>query len=112
MASFLNRNVVDALFVPQTAADNTVSAALVSNPDAIKRSNPFAPIMVANAAKQVAEATMKQPDRHIGRSPSTVRNPRAGGTGQAPGARTLLTSPWSGLTALARLRRLTICARC
>jgi formate dehydrogenase subunit beta len=66
MASFLNRNLVDALFVPQTAADSTVSAALVSHPDAIKRSNPFAPIMVANAAKQVAEATMKQPDRHIG----------------------------------------------
>jgi formate dehydrogenase subunit beta len=66
MASFLNRNLVDALFVPQTAADSTVSAALVSNPDAIKRSNPFAPIMVANAAKQVAEATVKQPDRHIG----------------------------------------------
>jgi len=66
MASVLNRNLVDALFVPQTAADSTVSAALVSNPDAIKRSNPFAPIMVANAARQVAEATVKQPDRHIG----------------------------------------------
>ena len=66
MSSFLMRNMVDALFVPQTAADSTVSAALVSNPDAIKRSNPFAPIMVANAAKQVAEATVKQPDRHIG----------------------------------------------
>ena len=66
MASFLNHTLGDALFVPQTAADGTVSAALVSNPDAIKRSNPFAPIMVANAAKQVAEATMKQPDRHIG----------------------------------------------
>jgi formate dehydrogenase subunit beta len=66
MSSLLSRNLVDALFVPQTAADSTVSAALVSNPDAVKRSNPFAPIMVANAAKQVAEATMKQPDRHIG----------------------------------------------
>ncbi len=66
MASILNRNLVDALFVPQTAADSTVSAALVSNPDAINHSNPFAPIMVANAARQVAEATVKQPDRHIG----------------------------------------------
>jgi formate dehydrogenase (coenzyme F420) beta subunit len=66
MSSLLTREVVDALFVPQTAADGAVSAALVSHPDAIKRSNPFAPIMVANAAKQVAEATMKQPDRHIG----------------------------------------------
>lgn len=66
MAAFLHHNLVDALFVPQTAADSTVSAALVSNPDAIKRSNPFAPVMVANAAKQVAEATMKQPNRHIG----------------------------------------------
>jgi len=66
MTSILNRNLVDALFVPQTAANSTVSAALVSNPDAIRRSNPFAPIMVANAARQVAEATLKQPDRHIG----------------------------------------------
>jgi formate dehydrogenase subunit beta len=66
MSSFLERNLVDALFVPQTAGDGTVSAALISNPDAIKRSNPFAPIMVANAAKQVAEQTLKQPDRHIG----------------------------------------------
>ena len=66
MSSFLEHNLVDALFVPQTAADGTVSAALVSNPDAIKRSNPFAPIMVANAAKDVAAATLKQPDRHIG----------------------------------------------
>ena len=66
MAAFLHHNLVDALFVPQTAADSTVSAALVSNPDAIKRSNPFAPVMVANAAKQVAEVTMKQPNRHIG----------------------------------------------
>jgi len=66
MSSFLERGLVDALFVPQTASDGTVSAALISNPDAIKRSNPFAPIMVANAAKQVAEQTLKQPDRHIG----------------------------------------------
>lgn len=66
MSSLLERNLVDALFVPQTAPDGTVSAALISNPDAIKRSNPFAPIMVANAAKQVAEQTVKQPERHIG----------------------------------------------
>ena len=66
MSSLLTRELVDALFVPQTAADGTVNATLVSNPDALKKSNPFAPIMVANAARQVAEATMKQPDRHIG----------------------------------------------
>src|SRR5574340_470126 len=66
IAAFLDRNLVDALFVPQTAADTTVSAALISNPDAIKRSNPFAPIMVTNAAKQVAEQTLRQPERHIG----------------------------------------------
>lgn len=66
MSSFLERNLVDALFVPQTAADDTVSAALISHPEAIQRSNPFAPIMVANAARQVAEQTLEQPDRHIG----------------------------------------------
>ncbi len=66
MSSFLERNLVDALFVPQTAADDTVSAALISHPEAIQRSNPFAPIMVANAARQVAEQTLRQPDRHIG----------------------------------------------
>jgi formate dehydrogenase subunit beta len=66
MSSLLTRNMVDALFVPQTGADGAVSAALISNPDAIKRSNPFAPIMVANAAKDVAAATTRQPDRRIG----------------------------------------------
>ena len=66
LSFLLQANVVDALFAPQTAADGTVSATLVSNPDALSKSNPFAPIMVANAAKHVAAATMKQPDRHIG----------------------------------------------
>jgi formate dehydrogenase subunit beta len=66
MSVLLKANRVDALFAPQTAADGTVSAALVSNPDALGKSNPFAPIMVANAAKGVAQATLAQPDRHIG----------------------------------------------
>lgn len=66
MTSLLTHNLVDALFAPQTAADGTVSVALVSHPDALKRSNPCAPIMVANAAKQVADATVKQPGRRIG----------------------------------------------
>jgi formate dehydrogenase subunit beta len=66
LSFLLQANAVDALFAPQTAADGTVSATLVSNPDALARSNPFAPIMVANAAKDVATATMKQPDRCIG----------------------------------------------
>ena len=66
LSSLLQSNLVDGLFAPQTAADSTVSATLVSDPDALVKSNPFAPIMVANAAKQVAQATLAQPDRHIG----------------------------------------------
>jgi formate dehydrogenase subunit beta len=66
ISSLLTRNLVDAVFVPQTAADGTVSAALVSTPDALKKTNPFAPIMVANAAKDVAQATLTQPNRSIG----------------------------------------------
>jgi len=66
LSSLLTRNLVEALFVPQTAADGAVSAALISHPDAITRSNPFAPIMTANAAKQVADATIKQPERRLG----------------------------------------------
>src|SRR5512135_3383211 len=66
LSSLLRAERVDALFVPQTAADGTVSAALVSDPTAIKKSNPFAPVMVANAAMDVARATLAHPDRHIG----------------------------------------------
>jgi len=66
LSSLLKAHLVDALFAPQTAADSAMSSALVSDPDALAKSNPFAPVMVANAAKDVAQATLAQPDRHIG----------------------------------------------
>ncbi len=66
LVSLLTRENVNALFAPVVAADGTVSATLVSNPQALKQANPFVPVMVGNAATTVAEATLKSEGRRIG----------------------------------------------
>jgi len=66
LVAFLTGENVDVLFAPIVAADGTINATLVSNPMVLKNANPFVPVMVANAAKSVADATMQSDSRHIG----------------------------------------------
>lgn len=66
LVAWLARGNVDALFVPLVADNGAVSVSLVDQPAALKRANPFVPVMMANAATAVAAATMQTNARHIG----------------------------------------------
>lgn len=66
LAGLLRSGTLDALVVAQQAADGAVSAELVNDPAAIARSNPFAPVMMNNAAAAVARATRQDSRRSIG----------------------------------------------
>ncbi len=64
LRSLLERNLLDALLVPlELPSKNTVTAALVSNPEMLKDANPLAPVMPVSTARVVSSMTKVAPSK-------------------------------------------------
>ena len=62
----LEANVVDALLVPMETPADTITPALVSNPDLLDAANPLAPVMGLNAARVAGRVSIREPRGRIG----------------------------------------------
>lgn len=62
----LAEKAVDALLVPQEIpSGESVAQTLVSDPEALERVNPLAPVMLVNSARLVSQLTMKDSGKKI-----------------------------------------------
>lgn len=62
----LEADIVDALLVPMETPADTITPALVSNPDLLDAANPLAPVMGLNAARVAGHVSIREPRGRIG----------------------------------------------
>ncbi len=66
MRKLLDEHVVDALLVPMTLPGGTVAPMLVSDPEALEKADPLAPVLPINAARAVANLTVTGHQEKLG----------------------------------------------
>jgi len=66
LRKLLDEHVVDALLVPMTLPGGTVAPMLVSDPEALERADPLAPVLPINAARAVANLTVTGHQEKLG----------------------------------------------
>ncbi len=66
LRKLLDKHVVDALLVPMTLPGGTVAPMLVSDPEALQRADPLAPVLPINAARAVANLTVTGHQEKLG----------------------------------------------
>jgi formate dehydrogenase subunit beta len=65
--SLFEKKIIDALVVPQeTSLGTSCAQTLIKEPSQIKRANPFAPVLLVNTARLVANLTAWSPGQKIG----------------------------------------------
>jgi formate dehydrogenase subunit beta len=66
LRQLMEKGVVDALLVPTTMPAGTVAPMLVSDPAALERSDPLAPVLPINAARAASQLTMSAHRQKLG----------------------------------------------
>ena len=66
LRQLLEANVVDALLVPMETPTDTITPALVADPDLLNAANPLAPVMGLNAAHVAGRVSVREPRGRIG----------------------------------------------
>ena len=66
LRALFDKNIIDAMLVPIEGAHNSMMPALVKNPTRLDRANPFAPVMMFNAARLVSMLTHEPTNQKLG----------------------------------------------